>query len=102
MTLYRRDLLTGMSAAALGLQSFRTRGAYSRTGIKAIAFDAFAVFDPRPLLAAMNELYPEKGADLAIFGARGSLNTHGAIRCQAGTPISGKSRATCWCMPTKH
>lgn len=66
MTLRRRDFLTRMSAPAVDLKSFRSRGrVYSPAGVKAIAFDAFAVFDPRPVFAAVNELYPQKGADLS-------------------------------------
>ena len=32
--------------------------------IKVIAFDAFVVFDPRPLSALAEKLFPDKGADL--------------------------------------
>lgn len=65
MTLYRRDFLARVSASALGLQSFASWGAHSRARIKAIAFDAFAVFDPRPVFTLVSELYPDKGADLS-------------------------------------
>ncbi len=33
--------------------------------IKAIAFDAFPIFDPGPVFALVNQLFPEKGMELA-------------------------------------
>jgi 2-haloacid dehalogenase len=33
--------------------------------IKAIAFDAFVIFDPRPVFKLVNQLYPDKGNELA-------------------------------------
>ncbi len=33
--------------------------------MKAVAFDAFAVLDPRPIFALAENLFPGKGADLA-------------------------------------
>jgi hypothetical protein len=33
--------------------------------IKALAFDAFPIFDPRPVFALAEQLYPGKGADLS-------------------------------------
>ena len=33
--------------------------------IKAIAFDAFPIFDPRPVFGLVNQLFPEKGIELA-------------------------------------
>jgi 2-haloacid dehalogenase len=38
--------------------------AQEKTKIKAIAFDAFPIFDPRPLFELVNSLYPEKGMAL--------------------------------------
>jgi 2-haloacid dehalogenase len=35
------------------------------SGIKAIAFDAFPIFDPRPVFALVDELFPERGAELS-------------------------------------
>ena len=32
--------------------------------IKAIAFDAFVIFDPRPLVGLAEQLFPGKGEDL--------------------------------------
>jgi 2-haloacid dehalogenase len=35
--------------------------------IQAVAFDAFPIFDPRPLVSLVNELYSEKGAELGAL-----------------------------------
>src|SRR6202000_2824141 len=39
--------------------------ATEKTKIKAIAFDAFPIFDPRPVFALVNSLYPDKGMALS-------------------------------------
>jgi 2-haloacid dehalogenase len=52
----RREFLiafTGLASAA------------SRGGIRAVAFDAFPILDPRPVFALAAELFPEKGSELA-------------------------------------
>jgi 2-haloacid dehalogenase len=36
-----------------------------KSRIKAIAFDAFAIFDPRPIFALAEKLFPERGAALS-------------------------------------
>ncbi len=51
-------------AAAAGLLTAR-HAAGSKRPIKAIAFDAFPILDPRPVFALVEELFPGKGADLA-------------------------------------
>jgi len=55
--------ITGLSTVGLVAPvSF----AYTRSAssIKAIAFDAFPIFDPRPIFKTINDLYPEKGQQL--------------------------------------
>jgi 2-haloacid dehalogenase len=37
----------------------------AQTKIKAIAFDAFVIFDPRPVFKLVNQLFPDKGNELA-------------------------------------
>src|SRR5215470_2869103 len=37
----------------------------AKSKIKAIAFDAFPIFDPRPVIALAEELFPGKGAALS-------------------------------------
>src|SRR5215813_8069426 len=61
MPVNRRDFL---SRCAGGLYVFTASGA-PRTGIKAIAFDAFPILDPRPIFALAETLYPGKGSELS-------------------------------------
>ena len=67
MILTRRSfirLTTG--AAAVGVLGWSTAGqGAARSGIKALAFDAFPVFDPRPIFGLAEQLFPGKGADLS-------------------------------------
>src|SRR5262245_39176436 len=65
MSLDRRELL-GFAATGLatGLApETPTRAAGSR--IQAIAFDAFPIFDPRPLSALAEQLFPGRGTELS-------------------------------------
>jgi 2-haloacid dehalogenase len=68
MQLTRRDFMartTFAAAAGLLASSTRSLGAPGRHApIKAIAFDALAIFDPRPVQALAEQLFPGKGADL--------------------------------------
>jgi 2-haloacid dehalogenase len=70
MTFNRRKFVAfAASGIALGiLRSIPTVVAvtsFSRSKIKAIAFDAFPIFDPRPVFSLAERLYPGKGADLS-------------------------------------
>src|SRR5689334_6292356 len=60
----RRELLGRMAACGSVLQSFANH-AGSHNRIRAIAFDAFPVLDPRPVFALAEELFPGKGAGLS-------------------------------------
>ena len=63
----RRDFLNLAAAgAAAGLYDV-TGAARAATDpkIKAVAFDALTTFDPRPVFALANELFPGKGAELS-------------------------------------
>src|SRR5277367_1316317 len=53
------SLATGLLAAA----PFANASANSR--IKAIAFDAFPIFDPRPVFALAEEFFPGRGTELS-------------------------------------
>jgi 2-haloacid dehalogenase len=64
MTSDRREFLGRIIVSGLALQSF-ANAAGSRGKIKAIAFDAFPILDPRPVFALAEELYPGKGAELS-------------------------------------
>jgi 2-haloacid dehalogenase len=52
-------------AAAAGLLTATHAAGSAKTPVKAIAFDAFPILDPRPVFALGEELFPGKGADLA-------------------------------------
>lgn len=76
MSLNRRQLLklmAGGAAASLLSTSVLAR-AGAKSNIKAIAFDGFPIFDPRPVFGLVNTLYPAQGKALAklwftkIFG----------------------------------
>jgi 2-haloacid dehalogenase len=65
MPLNRRELL-GFAAAGIAA-GFAMRPAHAAEGFKtkAIAFDAFAIFDPRPVFALAEQLFPGNGAELS-------------------------------------
>ena len=56
--------LTAKSMAATALLAPFTTKQGSGQAIKAIAFDAFTLFDTRPILLVAEKLYPGKGAEL--------------------------------------
>jgi 2-haloacid dehalogenase len=67
MLFNRRECLTlvaGSIAAGVSLSTPVAQAA-TRPKIKAIAFDAFPIFDPRPVFALAEQLFPGKGADLS-------------------------------------
>lgn len=63
----RRDILNLMlaSAAAGVLASAPGARAASSSRIKALAFDAFPIFDPRPVFALAEQLFPGRGTELS-------------------------------------
>jgi len=67
MSLNRRQLLKLMAggAAASLLTTSALVQAVAKPGIKAIAFDAFPIFDPRPIFALVETLFPGKGKELS-------------------------------------
>ncbi|MGZ4841189.1 MAG: haloacid dehalogenase type II [Candidatus Angelobacter sp.] len=57
---------SGLASCALGMRSGNTgRDQAPKTKIKAIAFDAFPIFDPRPVFALAEELFPGNGTALS-------------------------------------
>ena len=52
-----------VGALLLGFAGNRTASAAPKSKIKAVAFDAFPIFDPRPVFALAEKLFPGKGAD---------------------------------------
>ena len=67
MPFNRREFLHRLAGGvAAGLVVSAPLGlAATRPPIKAIAFDAFPIFDPRPVFALAEALFPGKGADLS-------------------------------------
>jgi 2-haloacid dehalogenase len=67
MALNRRRFLhlavTGLTLAAAG--SIPPAQAATRLRIKAVAFDAFPILDPRPVFALAERLFPGKGTELS-------------------------------------
>jgi 2-haloacid dehalogenase len=61
----RRKFLSRIAISGLALQSFANEAAGAPSKVKAVAFDAFPILDPRPVFALVNELYPEKGVELS-------------------------------------
>lgn len=65
MTFRRRELLALAAGGAVGaLLSPATAVAAGGRGIRALAFDAFPIFDPRPIGALAERLFPGRGAEL--------------------------------------
>lgn len=67
MPLDRREFLN-LAAAGIAtglLASIPLARAAAGPKIKAIAFDAFPIFDPRPVFALTEQLFPGKGAELS-------------------------------------
>ena len=66
-TLARRQFLSLTACATAGalLESRAASAVTSDVPVQAIAFDAFPIFDPRPIFALAEELFPGRGADLS-------------------------------------
>jgi len=64
----RRNFITaavaGLAATAVSASPLGSL-AYAPSKIKAIAFDAFPIFDPRPVFAMVSQMFPDKGAELS-------------------------------------
>jgi 2-haloacid dehalogenase len=65
----RREFLSAAgSGVALSVLSSSVVGQEDRRRrFKAIAFDAFPIFDPRPIFALTAELFPGKGSELSVL-----------------------------------
>ncbi len=74
MSLKRRQILKLISGSVAVSLLSRSALAQPKPTIKAIAFDGFVIFDPRPIFGLAKKLFPEKGDALAqlwftkIFG----------------------------------
>ena len=65
----RRSVLAlGAAGMAVGVSAPAwIRGTEEPAAIRAVAFDAFALFDPRPVFNACESMFPGRGAELAIL-----------------------------------
>ena len=65
----RRSVLAlGAAGMAVGVSPPAwIRGTEEPAAIRAVAFDAFALFDPRPVFNACESMFPGRGAELAIL-----------------------------------
>ncbi len=61
----RREFLSRIAASGLALQTGMKAVGGSQHTIKAVAFDAFPILDPRPVFSLVDELFPARGADLS-------------------------------------
>src|SRR4051812_12150387 len=65
MLFTRRDFMCMAAASAAScIVPDAANAAPRRTRIKAIAFDAFPIFDPRPVAMLAQKMLPEHGVDL--------------------------------------
>jgi 2-haloacid dehalogenase len=65
MPMNRRKFINGsIATAAAGLATRAKFAQASSPRFKALAFDAFPVFDPRPIFALAQALFPDKGFEL--------------------------------------
>ena len=64
-TLSRRKFISS-GISAIAVSPFLVSGFQhlALNKYKAVAFDAFPIFDPQPVAAAVNRLFPEKGNEL--------------------------------------
>jgi 2-haloacid dehalogenase len=89
-----RRLFMTLSAAGLATRSWiavrraLALSAARKAHIKALAFDAFPIFDPRPVFDLAEELFP--GTVSAMNGGRDSSNTPGCGWPRITMQISGR------------
>jgi len=67
MSVKRREILKMMlgGAAASMFATSITSHAMAKPAIRAVAFDAFPIFDPRPIFALVEQLFPGKGKEFS-------------------------------------
>ena len=58
-------LTRSATVAALALPVLRTTGATTPPRLRAVAFDAFPILDPRPVFALAEQLFPGRGVELS-------------------------------------
>ena len=65
MLINRRRLLGAVAVAPCGGLTSAVAGVARRDKIRAIAFDGFPIFDPRPIFALAEALFPGRGAEFS-------------------------------------
>jgi 2-haloacid dehalogenase len=65
MTSNRREFLSRMAVSGMAIPGLTKAATGSRSKIKAIAFDAFPILDPRPVFTLVDELFPEWGVEFS-------------------------------------
>lgn len=65
MTTNRREFLSLLAATAAAGAFGPTLAHAAKPRIRGIAFDAFPIFDPRPIFGLAEQLFPGKGAELS-------------------------------------
>jgi len=62
----RREFLNGALTAGMIRALWHPRRLH-RTPVKAVVFDGFAIFDARPVFSLIDQMFPEKGAELTAL-----------------------------------
>ena len=94
MTFSRRAFLN-LTAAGIAsglLTTIPLARAAARREIRAIAFDAFPVLDPRPVFSLAGRLFPGKGAELGNAWRTRQFEYHGCAPYPGGMRIFGRQR----------
>lgn len=61
----RHEFISLMAASVPAMKTVANEAAGFRYKLRAVAFDAFPILDPRPVFALVEELYPERGVELS-------------------------------------
>lgn len=83
MSATRRDLLLAAGGLAMGCAAGLPRSPGGARRIRAVALDAFVLFDPRPFTRALEASFPGRGAALAAT-YRARLFEYGWLRALGG------------------
>ena len=96
MSMDRRTFLTAAVGAALGtvVAADSTAKPRLRKPIRAVLFDAFALFDPRVATAVAERVYSQKAAPLMQAWRSRQFDISGCTRSVAATSIFFRRRMT--------
>ena len=98
MNMNRREFLAAAAGgAAIGVLPFSGLAQLkNHLRYKAVAFDAFPIFDPRPVFALTTELVPGKGEELVGLWRTRQFEYTWLGLCPDTTSIFRPSRETLW------